>query len=352
MAGGPGGNIYPALAVGTELRKRGINVYWMGVRSGLEDRLARSAGFEFDAIRIKGLWGKGPIRWITMPLWLAISLWQSVAIILHRRPDVMLGMGGYVCGPGGLAAVLLGCPLIIHESNAVAGLTNRLLSRLAARVLSGVPKSDLGRKTVFTGTPVREEIIVAAKAKAVKEVADQSHFNLLVIGGSQGASALNVALPIALQDLPKVRRPSVMHQTGWGGQDGVCRAYEEAGIDARVIDYIEDMPDAYQWADLVVARAGAVTIAELSVMGLAVILVPFPFAARDHQRANAELVVRHEGAVVCLQQDRFATRLGETLVKLTADWTAVHAMAKRFQAMARPDATEAVTRCCMEMLSA
>ena len=352
MAGGTGGHIYPALAVGAELRSRGVNVYWMGVRSGLEDRLARAAGFEFDAIRIKNLWGKGLIRWLTLPVWLTVSLWQSVGIILNRRPDVMLGMGGYVCGPGGVAAALLRCPLVIHESNAVAGLTNRLLALVATRVLSGMPESDLGLKAEYTGTPVRDEIIAAAKDKSVIKPEGSEQLNLLVIGGSQGAVALNQAVPEALKRLSPDSCPNVWHQTGKGRTNEVSTHYSHLGIDAQVTEYIDDMPGAYQWADVVIARAGAMTIAELSTMGLAAILVPFPFAARDHQRANAQVLVRSGGAILCPQDEGFATRLGEELEQLVANRTRVYELAVKIKESARPDATRAVADCCMQWLTA
>ena len=352
MAGGTGGHIYPALAVGAELRSRGVNVYWMGVRSGLEDRLARAAGFEFDAIRIKNLWGKGLIRWLTLPVWLTVSLWQSLGIILNRRPDVMLGMGGYVCGPGGVAAALLRCPLVIHESNAVAGLTNRLLALVATRVLSGVPESDLGRKAEYTGTPVRDEIIAAAKDKSVTNPEDSERLNLLVIGGSQGAVALNQAVPEALKMLSPDSCPNVWHQTGQGRANEVSTNYANLGVQVQVTEYIDDMPGAYQWADVVIARAGAMTIAELSTMGLAAILVPFPFAARNHQHANAQVLVRSGAAILCSQDERFATRLGEELHQLVANRTRVHELAVKIKDNARPDATRAVADCCMQWLVA
>ncbi len=352
MAGGTGGHIYPALAVGVELRARGVNVYWMGAHSGLEDRLARRAGFEFDAVRIKGLWGKGLLRWLSLPLWLTISLWQSIAIVLNRRPDVMLGMGGYVCGPGGLAAALLRCPLVIHESNAVAGLTNRLLAKLAARVLSGVPESDLGRKVEFTGTPVRAEIVAAANEKNRRAKPAHEQFNLLVIGGSQGAVALNTAVPLAFKQLPSERQPQVMHQTGRGRLEQVRTVYLSGGIDAQVVEFIENMSDAYKWADIVIARAGAMTLAELATMGLAAILVPFPHAARDHQRVNAEILVRQGAAVLCPQSEDFEQQLGRELVRLVSDREAVQGLAKRIRQGARPDATQAVADCCMELAAA
>lgn len=352
MAGGTGGHIYPALAVGIELRARGVNVYWMGACSGLEDQLARGAGFEFDAIRIKGLWGKGLIRWITLPVWLAVALWQSIIIVLHRRPDVMLGMGGYVCGPGGLAAALLRCPLIIHESNVVAGMTNRLLAFIATHVLSGFPESDLGRKAECTGTPVRADIVAAANEKNDSALFNRVRLNLLVIGGSQGAVALNQTVPLVLKNLSTDRCPNVMHQTGRGHMDEVRTRYESVGVDAQITEFIDNMSDAYQWADIVVARAGAMTLAELATMGLAAILVPFPYAARDHQRANAEVLVRRGGAVLCLQNQEFEKCLGQTLVRLVTDREATQMLSTRIRQCARPDATRAVADCCMDLLAA
>ncbi len=350
MAGGTGGHIYPALAVGTELRARGVNVYWMGVRSGLEDQLARTAGIEFDAIRVKGLWGKGLMRWMTLPLWISISLWQSVGIILNRRPDLMLGMGGYVCGPGGMAAAMLRRPLIIHESNAIAGLTNRILAFMAMRVLSGVEKSDLGQKAVFTGTPVRAEILAAAKHKPAFEGNHGQPLNLLIIGGSQGAEALNQALPKAFAEQPADLRPNIKHQTGPGRTDKVRAAYQTQGIEAEVVDYISDMAQAYSWADIVVARAGAMTIAELSAMGLAVVLVPLPHAARDHQRANAEVLMRLGAAIVCLQNNDFESKLRTELMHLISNRERVRELAERIRANGRPDATNVVVEYCMEAL--
>ncbi len=352
MAGGTGGHIYPALAVGTELRARGVDVYWMGVRSGFEDRLARKAGFEFDEIRIRSVWGKGVIRWMTLPLWLLISFWQSLAIILNRRPDLMLGMGGYVCGPGGVAAALLRRPLIIHESNAVAGLTNRILAVMAMRVLSGVEESDLGPKAVFTGTPISAGIVAAAKRKDIIEIVSGKTLNLLIIGGSQGADALNEALPSALKDRLPDQRPNVIHQTGRDRGEKVRKVYDELGIEAEVTEYIDDMPKAYSWADIVISRAGAMTIAELSAMGLAAVLVPYPHAARDHQRANAEILQRMGGAIVCLQNHEFKNRLEAALEELLASRERVRELATRIRANARPDATETVANICMEVLEA
>lgn len=352
MAGGTGGHIYPALAVGAELRARGVNVYWMGARSGLEDRLARGAGFEFDAIWIRGVWGKGLLRWLGLPLWMLVSLWQCFGIILNRRPDLMLGMGGYVCGPGGLAAALLRCPLVIHESNAIAGITNRILAVMAARVLCGVKDSDLGSKSEFTGTPVRAEIVDAAEGKPEFDADASDRLNLLVVGGSQGASIFNQTVPSALKRQPRDLIPNVMHQTGAGRIDEVGDAYLQSKMEAQVSEYIDDMPAAYRWADIVVARAGALTIAELSVMGLAAILVPFPHAARDHQRANAQILEQRGGAVLCEQGEGFEERLQHALAGLLADRCRVRELSMRIRENARPNATAAVADSCMQVMEA
>ncbi len=352
MAGGTGGHIYPALAVGIALRAQGVNVCWMGVRNGLEDELARRAGFEFDSIWIRGLWGKGLMHWLSLPLLLLISLAQSVVIILHRRPDLLLGMGGYVCGPGGMAAVILRRPLIIHESNAIAGLTNRLLAKVARRVLSGVEQSDFGDKAVYSGTPVRAEIIAAAAHKNVVESAGDRRLNLLVIGGSQGADALNRAMPMALAGMSQAECPNVMHQTGPNRVEKVRAAYVESGVKAQVAEYIDDMAGAYGWADMVVSRAGAMTIAELSVVGLAAVLVPYPHAARDHQRANAEVLSRRGAAIVCLENRGFESALRTEMQRLMADRDRVRELARRIRSTARTDATDVVLKHCLDVLSA
>ncbi len=347
MAGGTGGHIYPALAVSVELRTRGVKVYWMGVRNGLEDQLARSAGFEFDPVRIQGLWGKGWRRWITLPVWLLISFWQSVAIILRRRPDLLLGMGGYVCGPGGLAAVLLRRPLIIHESNAIAGLTNRILATVAHRILTGFKNTDLGTKAICTGTPVRAEILAAAERLDLVDHPTTHPLHLLVIGGSQGAGALNQTVPIALAGCRLSMGVQVTHQTGRGHADLVSSTYERLGVPARVLEYIDDMASAYSWADVVIARAGAMTLAELSVMGLAAVLVPFPYAARNHQLANAQMLSQRDAAVVCIQGAEFEVTLRAVLRQLLGDRAQIQRLAANIRRCAQPAATTAVVKHCM-----
>ena len=350
MAGGTGGHIYPALALGVALQDRGVNVFWMGVRHGLEEQLAAKSGFEFDSVRIRGVWGKGIIHWLTMPVWLIAAIFQCVGIILRRRPDALVGMGGYVCAPGGVASWLLRRPLVIHESNSVVGLTNRILARLATRALTGFSDTRLGAKPIHVGTPVRAEIISAADLKPAFDENEDRRLRLLVIGGSQGAQALNKSLPEALKSLPDDLRPETMHQIGSGRHAQVIKAYEMVGISADVREYIDDMAAAYTWADFVVARAGAMTIAEISVMGLAAILVPFPYAARDHQRVNAEFLGQRQGAIVCIENENLPERIAVELTRLAGNRSLIKELSGRIRSLARRDATEQVASQCMNVM--
>ena len=350
MAGGTGGHVYPALAVGAALRQKGVNVYWMGVPGGLEDRLAKEAGFGFDPVRIKGLWGKGIVRWLTAPLWLTVSVVQSISIILRRRPDALIGMGGYVCGPGGLASWFLRRPLVIHESNTVPGMTNRVLARLSTRVLTGFPNTKLTRKSTWVGTPVRLEIIEAAQTR--EPVADDENCNLrlLVVGGSQGAEILNQTIPLVIGDLPDHIRPEIIHQSGRGKDAQVINDYAKHGISAQVLEYIDDMAKTYTWADIIVARAGAMTLSEISIMGLAAILVPYPHAAGDHQRVNAELLASSDCAIVCIQDDTLTFKLGNEIKRLLSDRNLVRTMSRNIQKLAKLDATSLVVDNCMNVM--
>ena len=350
MAGGTGGHIYPALAVGTALRDRGVNVCWMGVHDGLESRLARDEGFEFDPIRTRGLWGKGVTRWLTMPLWLSVSILQCIGIILRRRPDALLGMGGYVCGPGGLAGWLLRRPLVIHESNIVPGLTNRALAFLASRVLTGFSDTKLAGKPIWVGTPVRNQIIEVGRERDGSDLDVDRPLNLLVIGGSQGARALNEAVPEALAQLPGDLLPNIRHQSGPGRGAETVQHYHGHGIDAEICEYIDDMPQAYRWADVIVARSGAMSLAEISTVGLAALLVPFPHAARDHQRVNAQQFRNKDCALVCNQGEEFIRCLFENLKKMLGDRKLIRQMSEQIRNMAKPDSTELVVNHCMEVM--
>ena len=350
MAGGTGGHIYPAIAVGMEFRKRGFHVFWMGSHGGMEAKIVKAAGFVFDSIRIRGLWNKGLLRWLIAPVWLTISILQSISVILRRRPDVLLGMGGYVCGPGGVAGWLLRRPLVIHESNAVPGLTNRILAMISTRVLTGFNNVPLHGKPICTGTPVRRSIIRAGQQKVNSTKLDGQKLNLLIIGGSQGANALNEALPEILASMPQNQRPVVRHQTGSGNSEEVANAYSRRDVSAEVFEFIEQMAEAYAWADIVIARSGAMTLAEVSVMGLAAILVPYPHAARNHQQANAEILSAENRAIVCLQDDGLVEKIERELKQLIQDRDALVNLSERIRKAAKIDATDAVVDHCMEVM--
>lgn len=347
MAGGTGGHVFPALAVAERLRGQGMSVVWMGTRRGLEAQLVPAAGISVEWVAISGLRGKGALSWLLAPFKLAMALFQSVGILLRRRPVAVLGMGGFVAGPGGLAAWLLHRPLLIHEQNAVAGLTNRLLARLARCVMVAFPGS-LGPKAVLTGNPVRLEI-AALPAPEQRLAGRSERLRLLVLGGSLGAQALNETVPPALAKIEPAQRPEVWHQAGARNIDEARHSYAEAGVDARVVPFIDNMAEAYSWADLVLCRAGALTIAELAAAGVGSILVPFPHAVDDHQTRNAEYLVREGAALLIPQRQLDPAQLGDLLLELGQDRGRLLDMATAARRVARPDAAERVAALCLEV---
>lgn len=354
MAGGTGGHIYPGLAVAKTLRERGVNVIWMGVKNGLEDRVAQQEGFLIDYIRIQGLWNSGILRWLSLPIWMMVAIFQCFAIILRRRPDVLVGMGGYVCAPGGIAAFLLRRPFLIHESNAVAGLTNQILAYFASSVLTGFPGTKIKGNAVCVGTPVRREIVEASKDRfAASDDGQQRKSNLLVLGGSQGAKTLNEKIPEVIDSLPPNLRPKVVHQTGRGRAKKVKKRYEQYAINAAEIhEFIDDMAHMYSKADIVIARAGAMTVAEVSVMGLAAIFVPYPHAARNHQYLNARQLEQNDCALICLEEERFVATLTSQLQNLISQRNVVSKMSNRIRKFSRADATEKVVEHCLQLMGA
>jgi UDP-N-acetylglucosamine--N-acetylmuramyl-(pentapeptide) pyrophosphoryl-undecaprenol N-acetylglucosamine transferase len=287
MAGGTGGHVFPALAVARLLRERQCEVTWVGTQRGIEARVVPANGFTIEWLSVAGLRGKGILTLLLAPLRLGIALAQALAILRRRRPAVVLGVGGFVTGPGGVAAWLLHRPLVIHEQNAIAGLTNRLLSRLARVVLEGFPNSFPPRaRPQCVGNPVRREI--TALAPPEERLARRGDaVRLLIFGGSLGAARLNDSVPRALAAFAPVARPQVWHQAGERGHAQALETYTRAGVTARVDAFIDDMAAAYAWADLVICRAGALTVSELAAVGLGAILVPFPAAVDDHQTHNA-----------------------------------------------------------------
>jgi UDP-N-acetylglucosamine--N-acetylmuramyl-(pentapeptide) pyrophosphoryl-undecaprenol N-acetylglucosamine transferase len=354
MAGGTGGHVFPALAVAERLRAAGAEVLWLGTRGGLESGIVPRAGIPLETVRIGGLRGKGAIGWLLLPFRLLTAMAQSLVIIMRFRPMVILGMGGFVAGPGGLVTWLLRKPLLVHEQNAIAGMTNRWLARLATRTLIAFPGTIPARLLpVVTGNPVRDAI--AALPPPEQRFAGRSGpLRLLVLGGSQGARGLNGALPDAIAALPAARRPRVRHQAGRERDDDVRRAYTERSVAAEVEPFIDDMAAAYAWADLVVSRAGALTIAELTAAGLGAILVPYPHAVDDHQTRNAAWLVDAGAAVLAPEGPGLAQRLAQSIDGL-ADGDGrirLREMALAARRLALPDAAGEVARHCLELAHA
>lgn len=352
MAGGTGGHVFPALAVANLLRDRGVDVVWLGTRNGLEARVVPAAEFPIEWINVKGLRGKGLLGWLVSPLLILRASFEAWRIIRRRRPDALLGMGGFVSGPGGLVAWLMRLPLMIHEQNAIAGLTNRGLSRLASRVFTGFP--DVLPRAEHVGNPLRKGFVdIASKDHSeVDRAGSNAQLNLLIVGGSLGAKALNEVMPVAISELDAATRPAIRHQCGRGSVSTVEQHYRELSIDAEVDEFIDDMPKAYAWADIVLCRAGAMTIAEVAAAGVAAVFVPFPHAVGDHQTANARYLSDHNAAVLIDQNDLTASSLSVELNNLISIPGRLEEIGHRAAAFARVDATEVIADACQEVLNA
>lgn len=342
MAGGTGGHVFPALAVAEQLREQGWPVCWLGTRSGLEARVIPPTGIPIFWIQVSGLRGKGALRLLTAPFMLLLALLQAGWIVLRLRPAAVLGMGGFVTGPGGVMAWLLRRPLLIHEQNSVAGLTNRLLSRLARPVLEAFPGSL--PNAIHTGNPVRASI--ASSPFSTTDIEDRRP-RLLVVGGSLGAAVFNKQVPVVLSELDASQQPHVWHQTGLRHLQQAQDAYDTAGVAVRLDAFIEDMAEAYQWADLVLCRAGALTIAELAAVGVASILVPYPHAVDDHQTANARYLVDAQAAILLPQSEMDSQRLKQCL-QLLQQPQHLQSMARCAREKALPNAAAQVARQCIQ----
>ncbi len=350
LAGGTGGHVIPALAVADWLRARGVPVVWMGTRNGIEARLVPAAGIPIEWLEIGGLRGKGWRTRLAMPWRLAHAAWQARGILRRHRPGAVLGMGGFAAGPGGLVARLCGVPLVIHEQNAVAGLTNRVLARLATTVLQAFPGAFGDREgLVTTGNPVRDAI--ADLPPPAERLADrEGPLRVLVIGGSRGARALNRAVPAAVAAMAAGEVPRVRHQAGGDELEATRAAYREHGIAATVEPFFDDMAAAYAWADVAICRAGALTVAELAAAGVPAILVPYPFAVDDHQAANARVLVDAGAGWLVRQSELDPRALAERLDGLAGDRGGLLAMAERARGVAQPDATAEVGRYCLHFI--
>ncbi len=343
MAGGTGGHIFPALAVAEKMRERGWRVVWLGNPEGMEARLVPQHGFEMVWVKFAALRGKGIVRKLLLPVNLLRGFWQAQRAIRQVQPNVVLGMGGYITFPGGMMAALFGEPLVVHEQNSVAGLANRVLAGVADRIVTGFPEAL--NKGVWAGNPVRPEIArIAPPAERFSGRTGALH--LLVIGGSLGAQALNEAVPQGMALLGENELPQIVHQAGEKHLETLKDNYAKAGVPAHCVSFIEDMAGAYEWADLVICRSGALTVAELAAAGVASILVPFPHAVDDHQTGNARFLVNVGGAFLLPQGE-----LTPDAIALIRNYSRgqLLEMAEKARSLAKPDATEEVANICAEI---
>jgi len=350
MAGGTGGHVFPALALARELRARSWQVVWLGTRRGLEARLVPAEQIAVEWLSVGGLRGKGMLIWLSAPLKLMRALLQALAVIRRRRPALVVGLGGFVAGPGGVAAWLSRRPLLIHEQNAIAGFTNRCLAHLARRVLTAFPGSFAPQvRAQVVGNPVRHEIS-DLPPPAQRFAQRHGPMRVLVVGGSQGAARLNAMVPFALARAAATLQFEVQHQSGERWIEAARRNYAEAGVSARLQPFIEDMAAAYGWADLVICRAGALTVSELAAAGVGAILVPFPAATDDHQTRNAAFLVNDGAAVMIAEPELSAERLAAELLRLCSGRGRLLAMADRARALARPRAVQELADACVELV--
>ncbi|GAA6139413.1 undecaprenyldiphospho-muramoylpentapeptide beta-N-acetylglucosaminyltransferase [Arenicella sp. 4NH20-0111] len=344
MAGGTGGHVFPALAVAKMLAAQGAKITWLGTRRGLEATVVPENGFDIEFISVEGLRGKGGAELVLAPFKLVRALWQSASVMRSIQPDCVIGFGGFVSGPGGLMSYVFRTPLIIHEQNSVAGLTNKWLAKLAKIVLTGFPDVlDLPKNARWVGNPVRSEI-------SSREEGKRKRLRVLVIGGSQGAHSFNMKLPKVFSDLGLELK--IKHQAGRGKSKQVRALYDLHEIDAKVVEFIDDMAAAYQWSDLLVCRAGAMTIAECCAVGKPALLIPFPFSAGDHQIHNAMAMVDVGAGEMVLNHKLDSSEMVDTLVRLTSGRERLQSMGECARTLYKPNATEATTLAIKEVLDA
>ena len=352
MAGGTGGHVYPALAVAHTLQSDGVDIFWLGTREGIEARVVPENKIDVEWVSISGIKGRGLFALITAPFKIVYAMVQTAVIIYRRRPEAALGMGGFVSGPGGLTARLLMVPLLIHESNAVVGLTNKWLAKIANEVMVGFPDVlKNNRHYHYVGNPVRQSI-AALPAPEQRLQARTGKLNLLVVGGSLGALVLNETVPAALAKMDPALQPVVRHQAGRGKLEATKESYQALSVEASCIEFIEDMAEAYRWADLVICRAGAMTVAEIAAAGVAAIFVPYPYAIYDHQTLNARFLADKNAAIV-IPQERFSDEsLAAVLAELANDRPVLMGLSRRARKNAKTDATRRVADLCNEVMHA
>ena len=351
MAGGTGGHIFPGLAVAEVLKTQNVPVRWLGAEGGMETRTVPAAGIALDVVSITGLRGKGLLRWVKMPLMLARAVRQARRVLNAHRPACAVSFGGYAAAPGGIAAWTKGIPVLVHEQNRIPGLTNRLLSRFSRRILQGFPGTFPAQvKAIDCGNPVRRQVAALAGPQTRFE-GREGPFRILVTGGSQGAQVLNRMVPAALQMLFTSVALEIRHQAGARRVDEATEAYAHAGVKAEITPFIEDMAAAYEWADLVICRSGALTVAELAAAGVAAVLVPFAYAVDDHQTRNAEYLAEAGAAIILDQSSLNPEILAAALKPLLADRAVLLEMAVAARRMALPDAAEKVVEACREWVA-
>ena len=350
MAGGTGGHVYPALAVADCLSRYDTPLFWLGTRNGFESRIVPRHKYELFTIDISGLRGKGLLKWCVAPFSLMLALLQAARIILRVRPAAVLGMGGFASGPGGLAAWLLRVPLCIHEQNAVAGMTNRILSHFARVVMEAFPGTFPGNRNIYlTGNPVRQEICEIPPPEQRINTSNEKPLKLLVLGGSQGARTLNRIVPSVLVSMQSELSIEVKHQTGKNFHDETRVEYRNVSSSYELYPYMDEMSEAYSWADIVLCRAGALTVAEIAAAGVASILVPYPFAVDDHQTVNAMYLVRANAAICIQEKDLDIHSLCELLTDLCNSREKLLVMAREARKLSRPDASGHVAKICREV---
>ncbi len=353
MAGGTGGHVFPALAVADVLRKNGAHVEWLGTPRGIENSLVPAANIELHHIGVEGVRGRGIPGLVKAPFLIVSAIFQAISILKKVKPNVVIGFGGFASGPGGVAAKMLGKPLVIHEQNAIAGTTNRLLSKIAARVLSAfdgafsIAKID----AQVVGNPVREMIanLPAPSDRYDARTVKKEALNLLVLGGSLGAKAINELVPQALAKLPAYERPLVRHQSGKNHIEATIATYMQYQVNAKVDAFVDDMAAAYAWADIVICRAGALTVSELAAAGVAALLIPLPTAIDDHQTYNAKILVNAGAGIAVAQQDLTAEKLATLLIDQLHERANLKRMATNARSLALPQAAETVAAICVEV---
>lgn len=345
MAGGTGGHVYPAMAVADALQNIGWRIVWLCTQGGMENKLIAGKPYDKAMINMQGVRGKGLLGWLLLPVKLAIACTQSIRALNQYQPDVVLGMGGFAAFPGGLMTRLQGRPLVIHEQNSIAGLTNKVLAKVATRVLAAFPAA-FGAKALLVGNPVRADI--SSIALPTERFANRAGaLRLLIVGGSLGAQALNEVIPQALAKLPLAQRPQVIHQSGEKHIGALKHNYEQAGVTADTRAYIEEMAEMYTWADFVICRAGALTVAEVSTAGLGSVMVPFPFAVDDHQTTNAKYLADAGATILVQQKELDVEKLAKILNELNREKCL--AMAIKARALGKPDATNDVAKICEQI---